>query len=74
VAFNGKFAYLATGFGVLALDLIKAEIKETYVIGTTGSEVPVYSVTTDGTYIYAAIAGGILRGEISNPALNNFAT
>lgn len=73
VTFNSKFAYLATGFGVLALDLIKAEIKETYVVGTTGNEVPVYSVTTDGTYIYAAIAGGILRGEISNPSLNNFA-
>ncbi len=73
ISFNGKFAYLATGFGVLALDLIKAEIKETYVIGLTGNEVPVYSVTNDGTYIYATTDSGIMRGEIANPDLNNFA-
>lgn len=73
ISFRGRFAYLATGFGVLALDLIKAEIKETYIIGITGNEVPVYSVTNDGTYIYAATDAGILRGEIANPDLNNFA-
>lgn len=73
ISFNGRFAYLATGFGVLALDLVKAEIKETYVIGLTGNEVPVYAVTNDGTYIYATTDDGILRGEIANPDLNNFA-
>lgn len=73
ISFNGRFAYLATGFGVLALDLVKAEIKETYVIGLTGNEVPVYSVTNDGTYIYASTGDGILKGEIANPDLNNFA-
>ena len=73
ISFNGRFAYLATGFGVLPLDLVKAEIKETYVIGLTGNEVPVYSVTNDGTYIYASTGDGILKGEIANPDLNNFA-
>ncbi|MBV6453785.1 MAG: hypothetical protein FNNCIFGK_01021 [Bacteroidia bacterium] len=73
ISFNGRFAYLATGFGVLALDLVKAEIKESYVIGLTGNEVPVYSVTNDGTYIYASTGDGILKGEIANPDLNNFA-
>ncbi len=73
ISFNGRFAYLATGFGVLALDLVKAEIKETYVIGLTGNEVPVYAVTNDGMYIYATTDDGILRGEIANPDLNNFA-
>ncbi len=73
ISFNGRFAYLATGFGVLALDLVKAEIKETYVIGLTGNEVPVYSVTNDETYIYASTGDGILKGEIANPDLNNFA-
>jgi streptogramin lyase len=73
MCFNGRFAYLATGFGVIAVDLIKNEIKETYVIGTTGNEVPVYAITSDDTYLYACTDVGILRGEINNPQLNNFA-
>lgn len=72
VTFNGKYAYLATGFGVLVLDLQKAEIKDTYVVGITGNEVPVYSVTTNGTNLFASIPDGILKGDLSNPNLNNF--
>ncbi len=73
ITFHDKFAYLATGFGVVALDLVKAEIKDTYVIGTTGNETKVYATATDGTRLFASTDAGILRGELSNPYLNNFA-
>jgi hypothetical protein len=72
VAFSGKSAYLSTGFGVLVLDLEKAEIKDTYILGLTGNEVPVYSVATDGVSLFASIPDGILKGDLTNPNLNNF--
>lgn len=72
VTFNGKSAYLSTGFGILVLDLEKAEIKDTYVVGLTGNEVPVYSVATDGVSLFASMPDGILKGDLSNPNLNNF--
>lgn len=73
ITFNGKFAYLATGFGVIALDLAKAEIKDTYVIGPTGNETKVFAVTTDENSLFASTDAGILRGDLNNPNLNNFA-
>ncbi|HNR18531.1 MAG TPA: two-component regulator propeller domain-containing protein [Bacteroidia bacterium] len=72
VTFNNKYAYLATGLGIVVVDLDKAEIKDTYVIGPNGIELKIYDLTTDGSYLYAATPIGIYKAEISNPLLNDF--
>lgn len=50
---EGKYAYLACGFGVLVLDLEKKEIKDTYIIGPDAQKVPIYGFTADANNFYA---------------------
>lgn len=73
VAFNNKFAYLATGLGIVVIDLEKAEIKDTYVIGPNGTELKINDVTTNGNFLFAATPLGIFQASLSSPNLNNFA-
>ncbi len=67
-----KRAYLATGFGIVQLNLEKDEISETYYIGDNGEALKVNQVASDGTYIYAATDQGIRVGELSDPFLVDF--
>lgn len=73
ISFYSKYAYLATGLGVVVIDLEKTEIKDTYVIGPNGSELKIYDITNDGSFLYAATPIGIYKASINNPNLNNFA-
>ncbi|MBA3649591.1 MAG: T9SS type A sorting domain-containing protein [Chitinophagales bacterium] len=68
----GDFAYLSCGFGIVVVDLLKHEIKDTYYIGSTGNSLQVNSVTSDGNYLYAATISGILRGALNDPNLANY--
>lgn len=72
IAFRNKFAYLSCGFGIVVIDLIKNEIKDTYVIGPGGSEIKVYSIDFLGNNIYAATEEGVFVADINNSNLNNF--
>ena len=58
---SGNKAYLSTGFGVVVVDMSEAVITNTYQLG-----VVVSACTTDGEYIYAGSADGMLRGRISD--------
>jgi sugar lactone lactonase YvrE len=69
---SGRYAYLACGFGIVVFDMQKKEIKDTYYIGTNGSNVVVYEVTEDAQYIYAATADAVYRADINNPNLADF--
>lgn len=61
-----KLAYLACGFGIVVLDIEKEEIKDTYYIGPSGSQIDVKDLTfhaidnkfyaATGTGIYTALA------------------
>lgn len=72
VYFLGDFAYIGCGFGIVVLDVAKNEIKDTYYIGPFGGNIQVNGITSDDTYLYAATAGGIYRGELSDPFLADF--
>jgi len=66
-----KLAYLACGFGIVVLDIEKEEIKDTYYIGPSGSQINVYALTyhqADDKF-YAATEKGIY----SAPASSNLA-
>jgi hypothetical protein len=61
-----QYTYLATGLGILLLDVQKAEIKESWFIGKNGGYVKVNGVATDGVYIYAATVEGLKKLQATN--------
>jgi len=69
---NG-FAYLCSGLGVIVVDLVKYEIKDTWLIGDTGNQVKVNALTTDGFSFYAATNEGLKTASVSSPNLDNYA-
>ncbi|WP_276480522.1 two-component regulator propeller domain-containing protein [Paraflavitalea pollutisoli] len=68
---NG-LAYLATGLGIIAIDLTKKEVKDTYVIGQNGQQVAITSLSADANFLYAATQEGLKRGRINNSNLADF--
>ena len=65
---NGK-AFLATGFGVVVIDLARHEIKETCYIGAGGSYCVVSDLAFSGDSIYAATSEGLKRIAVDEPHL-----
>lgn len=56
---NGSIAYLATGFGIIKLNVAGEEISNTYNLGF-----PVQYVYTEGNYLYAASdSNGLYQGD-----------
>jgi len=68
----GKYAYLSCGFGIVVVDLIKNEIKDTYIIGDNGSRINVLDIAINDTAIYAATEVGIYKANTTNPYLANY--
>jgi len=62
-----KLAYLACGFGIVVLDIEKQEIKDTYYIGPSGSQINVKALTfhQDNNTLYAATEKGIYKASAS---------
>ena len=59
---NGQYAYLACGFGIVKLDVKRAEISESYMLGFS-----VENITIDNNNIYAKAT----NGSIWTASLNN---
>ena len=62
--------YLSTGLGVIVLNMIKYEIKESWLIGNNGGFVKSNQFTIDNTHYYAATDQGLKRVAVNttNPA------
>ncbi len=73
IMFINQFAYLSCGFGIVVVDIEKKEIKDTYLIGSNGSQINVYGLTTDNNHFYAATEKGIFKAEQDDEFLVNFA-
>ncbi len=56
-----QYAYLACGFGIVKVDMTRAEISESYMFGF-----PVTAITVSGTTIYAQTNQGTLSGQLSD--------
>lgn len=65
IRFSGGRAYLATGFGVVNVDLGRREISETYYLGQGGSRTPVYDLAFVGDSLYASTGEGLKRIAIA---------
>jgi hypothetical protein len=72
ILFIEDIAYLATGFGVVAVDVIRKEIKDTYQFGESGGQIKVNDLTFDGNNIFAATDQGIYKASINSPNLVDF--
>jgi streptogramin lyase len=67
ISVNGATAYLATGFGVVQLDVADAAVANTYQLGFA-----VNYTYVDSGYLYAASASaGLYRGSLSANLLDN---
>ena len=70
----GAMAYLECGFGIVLLDLVKQEIKETYYIGSGGTQVNVMALVKDDVdTLWAATEKGIYKAWAKDPNLANYA-
>ncbi len=69
---NGN-AYLATGFGVVVLDLHRMEIKETWYLGAGGGYTPVRDLAFTADSLYAATGEGLKRLSVAerHPAISD---
>lgn len=67
IAFDGSFAYLATGFGVVKIDLARAEI-----VYTVFTNVAVHSFTIYEQYFYIGTEDGLYRLPETDPSPADF--
>jgi len=72
IMFVGNFAYLSCGFGIVELDLMRQEIKNTFYIGPLGQDIEVFDLAYDGTFFYAATEQGIYFANKNEPNLANY--
>ena len=68
----GKYAYLSCGFGIVVVDLVRNEIKDTYVIGDNGSRINILDIAVNDSVIYSATELGIYKANITNPNLADY--
>jgi hypothetical protein len=59
--FDGKMAYLSTGFGIALFDTEKLEIKDTYIIGPNGTNLEVFQLAMTDSVFYAATPLGLYK-------------
>jgi hypothetical protein len=69
---KGKYAYLATSFGIVVVDIQKHEIYDTWKPGTGGETAEVYDISIGINRIYAATNTGIYYADPSNPGLSYY--
>lgn len=72
VCFNGKYAYVCCGFGIVVIDLQRNEVKDTYIIGANGSYLAVNDLTICNGVFYAATANGIYYADVDNQQLADY--
>ena len=72
VTFAENKAYLSCNFGILVINIAKAEIADTYYIGTNGAELKILNVEVQNSNIYALSSNNLYSAKSSEPNLVNF--
>lgn len=72
ISFNNNKAYLCTGFAVVAVDLEKYEISNTWYIGNNGGHVKVNGFAADATRFFAATEEGLKMANQNSSNLNDY--
>ena len=61
----GDYAYISASFGIVAVDVKRKEVKDTYRLG-----ISVQSVCQNGNYLYAATSDGVKKALITTNLLD----
>lgn len=69
IAFGGKL-YVATGFGIVVVDPLKREVKETYY--PTAQNLSVNDITISSDTIFALTDDKLMWAKLSNPSLADY--
>jgi len=70
--FVDSLVYVSCGFGIVVLDVVKEEVKDTYFIGPQGDRIRINEVVDDGNTVMAATELGVFSADLSDPNLINF--
>ena len=65
-------AYCCSGLGIIVLDENKYEIKDTYIIGSNGTNVKVSGLTADAGLFYAATEEGLKKAPVAAANLADY--
>jgi len=70
ITFEGTYAYLSCGFGIIKFDMVKNEIRDSYFFGPGGTYIMVYQTCITDSVMFAATSKGLYRcpHKIKNPA------
>ena len=68
----GKNYYLSTGLGVIVIDGDRYEVKDTWLIGSGGSQVKVNGFASDSSFYYAATEEGLKRVAMNSTDPANY--
>lgn len=69
---QGPYAYIACGFGIIIVDVMKREFKETYFIGPLNGSLRVNEVNCDDEYIWSATEKGLRFAAKNAVNLNDY--
>ncbi len=72
IYFYNNLAYFSCGFGIVVLDVEQKEIRETYYIGSDGTQLKVNAVTSFEGSLYAATDEGLFYADMDSPNLADF--
>ncbi len=67
-----EIAYLSCGFGIVAINLERREVQDTYYIGDNAAQIKVNDMTFDGSYLFAATEDGIYKADINSSNLQYY--
>ncbi len=72
LSLDGRYVYFSCGFGIVVLDLLRKEIKDTYFISSASVHPEVMDVTTNGNDIFAVTDDGVYQAQLNNPFIANY--
>lgn len=72
VYFIDELAYVCCGFGIVVIDMLRMEVKDTYVIGRNGAYLNVNDITVYDGKFYAATSNGIYYADYDNENLADY--
>jgi hypothetical protein len=72
VCFQGNYAYVGCGQGIMQIDLTQDVILNTFYIGTSGSALNVRGISICNDSIFATTDNGVYIDGINDPNINNF--
>lgn len=74
IYFRNGLAYFCTDFGIVVINPVRKEIKESYILQDNSSQVEVKGLTAKNDSFYVVSNKGIFRAATTSNALQNFAT